>query len=97
MNKTELVEALAAKGDISKIAAGNALDSLLEVITETVSKGDSINLVGFGAFSVANRAARVGRNPQTGKELKIPASKAVKFTAGAKLKAAVNAKGGKKK
>jgi DNA-binding protein HU-beta len=98
MNKTELIEALAAKGNITKVAAGNALDSLLDVITETLSTGDSINLVGFGAFSVAERAARVGRNPQTGKELKIPASKAVKFSVGAKLKAAVNiAKGGKKK
>jgi DNA-binding protein HU-beta len=99
MNKTELVDALAAKGSISKAAAGNALDSLIEVITETLADGDTISLVGFGAFSVGDRAARIGRNPQTGKELKIPASKAVKFSVGAKLKAAVNTpkKGGKKK
>jgi DNA-binding protein HU-beta len=98
MNKTELIEALSTKAEISKVAANVAIDSLLEVITETLSSGDSINLVGFGAFSVGERAARIGRNPQTGKELKIPASKAVKFSVGAKLKAAVNtAKSGKKK
>ena len=97
MNKTELIEALAAKCDISKAAAGNAIDGLVEVITETLAKGDSISLIGFGTFSVGERAARVGRNPQTGAELKIAASKVAKFSAGAKLKAAVNASKAKKK
>ena len=92
MNKTELIEALAAKCDISKAAAGNAIDGLVDVITETLAKGDSISLIGFGTFSVGERAARTGRNPQTGAELKIAASKAAKFSAGAKLKAAVNGK-----
>jgi DNA-binding protein HU-beta len=90
MNKTELVKALAEKGGVSLAAAGDALDNLLEIVTDTLSSGDSITLVGFGAFSVVERAARKGRNPQTGKEINIAASKAVKFSVGAKLKAAVN-------
>lgn len=92
MNKTELIDALAAKCDLSKAAAGRAVDGLTEIITETLAKGDSLTLVGFGSFSVGARAARTGRNPQTGAELKIPASKTPKFSAGAKLKAAVNGK-----
>ncbi|MDR3352784.1 MAG: HU family DNA-binding protein [Zoogloeaceae bacterium] len=91
MNKTELIEAIAAEGNITKAAAENALNSLIDVVTETLSKGDSIQLVGFGSFSVGERAARTGRNPQTGVELKIPASKVVKFSVGSKLKEAVNA------
>lgn len=90
MNKTELVEALAAKNGTSRAAAAEALDNLLEIVTETLADGDPIVLVGFGSFSVSERAARTGRNPQTGKAIKIAASKAVKFSAGAKLKAAVN-------
>ncbi|MDR0736691.1 MAG: HU family DNA-binding protein [Zoogloeaceae bacterium] len=99
MNKTELIEALAAKADISKAAAGNALDALLEVVTETLTAGEGISLVGFGSFTVGERAARTGRNPQTGAPLKIAASRVAKFSAGTKLKAALNtAKGkGKKK
>lgn len=92
MNKTELIDALAAKCDLSKAAAGRAVDGLTEIITETLAKGDSLTLVGFGSFSVGARAARTGRNPQTGAALKIPASKTPKFSAGAKLKAAVNGK-----
>lgn len=92
MNKTELIDALAAKCDLSKAAAGRAVDGLTEIITETLAAGDSLTLVGFGSFSVGARAARTGRNPQTGAELKIPASKTPKFSAGAKLKAAVNGK-----
>lgn len=92
MNKTELIEALASKCDMSKAAASNAIDGLLDIVTDTLAKGDSISLIGFGTFSVGERAARTGRNPQTGAELKIAASKAAKFTAGAKLKAAVNGK-----
>lgn len=90
LNKSELIDALAAKSDISKVAAANALDGLLEVITETLSRGDGISLIGFGAFTVGERAARTGRNPQTGAALKIPASRVAKFSAGAKLKAALN-------
>ncbi|GHU10332.1 transcriptional regulator [Betaproteobacteria bacterium] len=90
LNKSELIDALAAKSDISKVAAGNALDGLLEVITETLVNGDGISLIGFGAFTVGERAARTGRNPQTGAALKIPASRVAKFSAGTKLKAALN-------
>ncbi|MDR1887820.1 MAG: HU family DNA-binding protein [Zoogloeaceae bacterium] len=96
LNKSELIEALAARSDLSKAAATNALNGLLEVITETLVKGDGISLVGFGAFSVSERAARTGRNPQTGATLKIPASRVVKFSAGAKLKDALNSKTKKK-
>lgn len=92
MNKTELIEALAAKCDLSKAAAGRAVDGLTEIVTETLAKGDSVSLIGFGTFGVGQRAARVGRNPKTGAELKIAASKTPKFSAGAKLKAAVNGK-----
>lgn len=92
MNKTELIDALAAKCDLSKAAAGRAVDGLTEIITEALKKGDSVSLIGFGTFGVGQRAARTGRNPKTGAELKIAASKTAKFTAGAKLKAAVNGK-----
>lgn len=92
MNKTELIEALAAKCDLSKAAAGRAVDGLTEIISETLTKGDTVSLIGFGTFSVGNRAARTGRNPKTGAELKIAASKTPKFSAGAKLKSAVNGK-----
>jgi len=92
MNKTELIEALAAKCDLSKAAAGRAVDGLTEIIAETLTKGDSVSLIGFGTFAVGNRAARTGRNPKTGAELKIAASKTPKFSAGAKLKSAVNGK-----
>ena len=89
MNKSELIDALAAKTDLTKADAGRAIDGLTEIITETLAKGDTVSLIGFGNFSVGERAARTGRNPKTGAELKIAASKAPKFSAGAKLKAAV--------
>lgn len=92
MNKTELIDALAAKCDLSKAAAGRAVDGLTEIITEALSNGDTVSLIGFGTFSVGERAARTGRNPKTGAELQIAASKAPKFSVGAKLKAAVNGK-----
>ncbi len=92
MNKSELIDALAAKTDLTKADAGRAIDGLMEIITETLAKGDTVSLIGFGNFSVGERAARTGRNPKTGAELKIAASKAPKFSAGAKLKAAVNGK-----
>ena len=92
MNKAEMIDALAAKTDLTKADAGRAIDGLTEIITETLAKGDTVSLIGFGNFSVGERAARTGRNPKTGAELKIAASKAPKFSAGAKLKAAVNGK-----
>ena len=92
MNKSELIDALAAKTDLTKADAGRAIDGLTEIITETLAKGDTVSLIGFGNFSVGERAARTGRNPKTGAEQKIAASKAPKFSAGAKLKAAVNGK-----
>lgn len=97
MNKSELIEALASSADLSKAAAGRTLDALLETIVDTVAKGDSVALLGFGTFKSAKRAARVGRNPQTGKEIKIAAATVPKFTAGAAFKAKVNTTKGKKK
>jgi len=94
MNKSELIDVAAKAADVSKAAAGKALDAIVDAITKAVSKGDSVTLVGFGTFSASKRAARVGRNPQTGKELKIAATTVPKFKAGAGFKAAV---GGKKK
>ena len=92
MNKAELVEAIAKRTTSTKAAVETTLDALMETVTGTLSKGDSVALVGFGTFSVSKRAARKGRNPATGAEIKIPASKVAKFSAGAKLKKAVNKK-----
>ena len=90
MNRKELIEALAKKTESTKADAERNIASLIEIITATLKKGDSITLVGFGSFEVRKRAARVGRNPKTGAELKIKASKVPAFKAGATLKAAVN-------
>jgi DNA-binding protein HU-beta len=90
MNRKELVDELATRTDCSKADAERALGALLEIISDTLKKGDSLSLVGFGTFEVRKRAARTGRNPKTGEELKIKASKAPAFKAGATLKAAVN-------
>lgn len=90
MNKTELIDALAGKTGMTKVEAGRAVDGVVEIVTEALAKGESVTLVGFGTFAVGERAARVGRNPQTGAELNIPASKQPKFSAGSKLKEAVN-------
>ena len=90
MNKSELIEAVASASDLSKAAAGRAVDAAVAAITGALKKGDSVTLIGFGTFKVTKRAARTGRNPQTGKELKIPARKAPTFKAGAALKSAVN-------
>ena len=90
MNKAELIEVAAKEADLSKAAAGKALDAAMAAIVKSVSKGDNVTLVGFGTFSVGERAARVGRNPQTGAEIQIAASKQPKFSAGSKLKDAVN-------
>ena len=90
MNKAELVAAIAEKTELSKKDSEKALKAFIDVVTEELKKGDKIQLVGFGTFEVAKRAAREGRNPQTGKPMKIAASKAPKFKAGKALKDAVN-------
>lgn len=92
MNKQELIEAVANETGASKIQTGETLDTLLEVIKTAVSKGDSVQLIGFGSFSSGTRAARTGRNPKTGEAIKIPAAKTVKFTAGKLFKETVNRK-----
>ena len=90
MNKAELIEAIANGSKLTKADAGRALDSTIEAVAKPLKKGDRISLVGFGSFSVAKRAARIGRNPQTGKEIKIAAKKVVKFKAGTELAGSVN-------
>jgi DNA-binding protein HU-beta len=90
MNRKELIEALAKKTESTKADADRNIAALIDIVTATLKKGDSISLVGFGSFEVRKRAARVGRNPKTGAELKIKASKVPAFKAGATLKAAVN-------
>ena len=90
MNKSELIDAVAKSADLSKVSAGRALDATVAAITAALKKGDSVTLIGFGTFKVSHRAARIGRNPQTGKELKIAARKAPAFTAGKTLKDSVN-------
>jgi DNA-binding protein HU-beta len=89
MNKAELIDAIAADAKITKADAGRALDGFMTAVGKALKKGDRVGLVGFGSFSVTKRAARIGRNPQTGKEIKIPAKKVVKFKAGAELAAKV--------
>lgn len=92
MNKSELIDAIAGDADLSKASAGRALDAALEAITKTLKKGGQVSLVGFGTFSVKKRAARTGRNPQTGAEIKIAAAKVPSFKAGKGLKDVVNKK-----
>lgn len=90
MNKTELIEHIAYNADISKAAAARALEVTTEVIKKTLRKGGTVQLVGFGSFSVGKRAARTGRNPRTGEQLHIKAAKVPKFTPGKALKDALN-------
>ena len=90
MNKSELIDAIASEADISKASAGRALDSMINSITGALSKGDSVSLVGFGTFTVKERAARTGRNPQTGATIQIKAATVPGFKAGKALKDAVN-------
>ena len=90
MNKSELIDAIAESADLSKAAAGRAIDAFVESITGALQNGDQVTLIGFGTFSVKDRAARVGRNPQTGAEIQIKASKNPSFKAGKALKDAVN-------
>jgi DNA-binding protein HU-beta len=91
MNKAELVAAIAEKTELSKKDSEKALKAFVDVVTEELTKGEKIQLVGFGTFEVAERAAREGRNPQTGEVMKIEASKAPKFKAGKALKDIINA------
>ena len=90
MNKAELIDAVASTADLSKASATQAVDAVVDTITQSLRKGDSVTLVGFGTFEVRARAARTGRNPQTGAEIQIKASKAPAFKAGKALKDAVN-------
>ncbi len=90
MNKTELVEAIAKQADLSKTSAGKALDAAIVAIKQALKSKDTVTLVGFGTFYVGERAARMGRNPRTGKGIKIKAAKVPKFRAGKGLKDAVN-------
>ncbi|MEA3639872.1 MAG: HU family DNA-binding protein [Lamprobacter sp.] len=89
MNKSELVDAMAEAADISKSAASRALDALTESVAVTLKNGDSVSIIGFGTFSVKERAARAGRNPQTGATIQIAASKNPSFKAGKALKDAI--------
>jgi len=90
MTKAELIEKMAKDANISKAAAGEALNSMVDSVVKSVKKGNKVTLVGFGTFSVSKRKARKGRNPRTGEEIKIKASKTPKFTAGQAFKTAVN-------
>ncbi|MEY3399393.1 MAG: hypothetical protein RL220_1987 [Bacteroidota bacterium] len=89
MNKAELIDAIAASAKISKADAKKALDGFIDATTKALKKGDRVALVGFGSFSVSQRSARKGRNPQTGKEITIKAKKVVKFKSGAELSSKV--------
>jgi DNA-binding protein HU-beta len=90
MNKSELVDKVASEAKLTKADAGRAVDAMLQSIGKALKKGDSVSLVGFGTFTVRQRAARTGRNPQTGEQIKIKASKVPAFKAGKQLKDSVN-------
>jgi len=90
MNKTELIDAVAESTDLSKAAATRAIDAFVDIVTNALRKGDQVTLVGFGTFEVRERAARSGRNPRTGEEIEIKASKAPGFKAGKAFKDALN-------
>mgnify|MGYP003478281858 FL=1 len=97
MNRADLVAILATKNDLSKTAANAVLDTLIDTIQTAVKKGDAVQLVGFGTFKSAKRAARTGKSPSTGASLKIPATTVPRFVAGAKFKAVVDPKAAKRK
>jgi DNA-binding protein HU-beta len=90
MNKSELISAISESSDLTKADAGRALDATVAVITESLAKGESVTLIGFGTFEVRDRAARTGRNPRTGETIQIKASKNAAFKPGKALKDAVN-------
>jgi DNA-binding protein HU-beta len=96
MNKLELVDHIAAEAELTKVSAAAALEAVLDGILKTLKKGDEVRLVGFGTFSVRERAAGKGRNPATGKEIKIAASRNARFKPGTALKAHLNKKAAKK-
>ena len=91
MNRQELIDAVAASTGESKASTGEALDAILEAVTSAVTRGETVQLIGFGSFSTGARSERTGRNPSTGETITIPAAKTVKFTAGKSFKDAVNA------
>ena len=91
MNKGQLVDNIAESADISKAAAGRALDAFVETVTASLVAGENVSLIGFGSFTVKERAARTGRNPRTGESLEIKAAKVPGFKAGKSLKDAINA------
>lgn len=93
VNKSELIEAIAGATELTKADSERALNAFLETVTEVVRSGEKVMIPGFGSFSITERKARTGRNPQTGAPVKIAASKAPKFSAGSGFKAAVNSKG----
>jgi len=90
MNKSDLINEISASTGLSKTSAGKSLDSMLDAIASALKAGDTVQLIGFGSFKVTHRKARVGRNPRTGAEINIPATKAPVFSAGKALKDAVN-------
>jgi DNA-binding protein HU-beta len=90
MNKSELIDVVSTQTDTTKAQTGEAIDVIIETIIDAVTKGETVQLTGFGIFRTGQRAARVGRNPKTGVEVQIPAGKTVKFTAGKAFKEAVN-------
>lgn len=89
MNKSELIDSIADKADLSKAAAGKALEAVVATVTESLQKGEDVSVIGFGTFGISHRSARTGRNPKTGEAIQIPAGKAPKFKAGKALKDAV--------
>ncbi len=97
MNRSELISSIADKSGLTKKDSEKALTAFIESVEEQLQRGEKVQLIGFGTFEVSERAARTGKNPQTGKEIKIPASKAPKFKAGKALKDLVNTKPKKKK
>ncbi|MDY0038729.1 MAG: HU family DNA-binding protein [Desulforhabdus sp.] len=97
MTKAELVERIAKEAEITRKTASAALDSAMNIIKEAVKAGDPVTLIGFGTFKMAERAAREGRNPRTGKKMKIPAKNVVKFSAGKNFRESLNEKKRKKK
>ncbi|MFN9470818.1 HU family DNA-binding protein [Acidovorax sp.] len=97
MNRSDLIEVLAQNNSLTKVAASEVLDTLIETIQTAVRKGDTVQLVGFGTFKSSKRAARSGKNPATGEAIKIPATTVPKFVPGANFKAAVDPKAAQRK
>lgn len=92
MNKAQLIEVISTNADITKVSAGVAIDTLIRTIASALKSGDSVTLIGLGSFSTVKRAARVGRNPKTGKEIKIPSKVVPKFKSGKGLKEVISGK-----